>query len=152
MDEYPTDLHSAVSGPPSESCSANLQTFRLSKLLFHILAPPKTFSRWATLYKACGKLLQPDLYVRYRCLLSSSERIVIIGVGMTAHNRQQIDKYDINNPAPYAKEYSKRIVSAIADYTGKNRETRLRQYTFHPDFRNAHPTPEHLWPLCFAVG
>lgn len=71
---------------------------------------------------------------------------------MPVHNLAQYQKYSGMKPARFTEDYLKQIHRSFMDFTGENREIKFKQLAFNQDFRNAHPTPEHLWPLHFVVG
>ena len=80
------------------------------------------------------------------------ERILLLGSGMTVYNPKDASKHDINNPAFYVSTYGDAVEKMLVDNTGSVREIKASQITFRPDYRRAHPTPEALFALYFAVG
>ena len=71
---------------------------------------------------------------------------------MTVYNPKEASKHDINNPAFWVSSYSDAVHSMLTDNTGSDREIKASQITFRPEYRRAHPTPEALFALYFAVG
>lgn len=78
---------------------------------------------------------------------------MLIGIGMTVYNLQQMAKHDsTKQPPPWAKEFEGQVKSAVTDYTGTNREIKAKQLCFAIPYRNSQPNPDHIWGLHFAIG
>lgn len=82
----------------------------------------------------------------------SDEGIMVIGTGMAVHNLKVMNKYSATNPPEWVEPWLEVQRKMVEDYSGERREIRSKQMTFNSNFRNAHPTAEHLFPLHFVVG
>lgn len=71
---------------------------------------------------------------------------------MTVYNPKEASKHDASSPAFWVSSYDGAVQSMLVDNTGSDREIKAAQITFRPEYRRAHPTPEALFALYFAVG
>lgn len=77
---------------------------------------------------------------------------MLIGSGMAAHNLKLMNRYTADDPAPWIEAWVESQRKMVEDYSGERREIRSKQMTFNSNYRNAHPTSEHIFPLHFVIG
>lgn len=83
---------------------------------------------------------------------NSDEGVMLIGTGMAVHNLKVMHRYTAEDPPPWVETWLEAQRKMVEDYSGERREIRSKQMTFNSNFRNAHPTSEHLFPLHFVIG
>lgn len=80
------------------------------------------------------------------------EGVMFIGTGMAVHNLRVMHRYSADNPPPWVESWLEAQRKMVEEYSGDRREIRAKQMTFNSNYRNAHPTSEHLTPLHFVIG
>ncbi len=79
----------------------------------------------------------------------ADEGVLIIGSGSLTHNLYELQRDGGDNVAPYVREFSDWIRTAVK---GRQHEALRQTMREAPHAQRAHPTPEHLWPLMVAAG
>jgi aromatic ring-opening dioxygenase catalytic subunit (LigB family) len=77
---------------------------------------------------------------------------MLIGTGMAVHNLKVINRFTADDPPAWVQSWLDMQKKMVEEYSGERREIRSKQMTFNSNYRNAHPTSEHLLPLHFAIG
>ena len=99
-----------------------------------------------------NKSLSMDLHVKIgetlQCL--RDEGIMIVGSGNLTHNLGLVDFYNIEaKPVEWAKNVDAFIENA---FTCKNIQSLIDIEKQCPDFKTAHPSPDHYLPLLYIAG
>lgn len=95
----------------------------------------------------------PKLHVKLSKALGELRQygIVIIGSGMSVHNLDQRDDYPDGVVANFTIPFDNAVVDALTNKIGAMREKALLGLLDREDFRSAHPTLEHFYPI-FVTG
>lgn len=99
-----------------------------------------------------NKSLSMDLHVKIgetlQCL--RDEGIMIVGSGNLTHNLRLVDFYNIEAKSV---EWAKNVDTFIENaFTCKNIQSLIDSEKQCPDFKTAHPSPDHYLPLLYIEG
>jgi 4,5-DOPA dioxygenase extradiol len=78
--------------------------------------------------------------------------VLILGSGNVVHNLRALDAGTPDGPIasrPWAQSFDDAVKNALLD---KNAKALVNYLTLDPGARMAVPTPDHYWPLLYAVG
>ncbi len=81
----------------------------------------------------------------------ADDGVLVIGSGGLTHNLRDLHP-DGSPPAPYAKAFADRAMQLLAQCDAAGLQALWPSGLADGLARQAHPTPEHWWPLLVAVG
>jgi 4,5-DOPA dioxygenase extradiol len=82
----------------------------------------------------------------------------VLASGSVTHNQQEFRARFFRGAEPagappaWSARYDAWVAQTLALADPRARATVLAGYAEHADFEQAHPTPDHLWPVLVATG
>jgi 4,5-DOPA dioxygenase extradiol len=86
------------------------------------------------------------------------EGVLVLASGAVTHNQQEFRTRFFRgaepavDPPAWSVRYDAWVAQTLAVADPRERARVLAGYARHEDFAQAHPTPDHLWPVLVAIG
>lgn len=77
--------------------------------------------------------------------------VLIVGSGNIVHNLRMTDSRLPDSPVA-SRSWAQRFDDAVATALAQRDDKRLKEFLQLPHARDAAPTPDHYWPLVYALG